>query len=125
MLSILFLSINITFQLIPDPNKYSLQRYGVPDQAHIGCPSILIDLKGYDSLHADVKYVFFCRDNKRLFDRLQQKVNQQKTNHHRPSSIRNRFHFFRKYRGSPLAVVEHSLAHIYCKLYLACTRLNE
>lgn len=75
--------------LIPDPNKYSLQRYGVPDQGHIGCPSILIDLKGYDSLHADVKYVFFCRDNKRLFDRLQQKVNQQKTNHHRPSSIRS------------------------------------
>ena len=83
----------MNFQLIPDPNKYSLQRYGVPDQTHIGCPSILIDLKGYDSLHTDVKYVFFCRDNKRLFDRLQQKVNQQKTNHHRPSSIRQRFQF--------------------------------
>ena len=87
------------FQLIPDPNKYSLQRYGVPDQAHIGCPSILIDLKGYDSLHGDVKYVFFCRDNKRLFDRLQQKVNQQKTNHHRPSSIRKRFQFFPNFIG--------------------------
>lgn len=74
--------------LIPDPNRYSLQRYGVPDQAHIGCPSILIDLKGYDH-NADVKYVFFCRENTRLFDRLQQKVNQQKNSLHRPSSIRS------------------------------------
>ena len=77
------------FKLIADNSRYSLQRYGIPDIP--GCPSILIDLKGYDRDHNDEKYVFFCRNNTQLFERLQQKVKQvqQKNSLLRPPSLRN------------------------------------
>lgn len=58
--------------LFPDKNKYSIQRYGVPD---ISIPSILIDLKGYGG-RDDSKYVFYCKDNTRLYEKLRSKIDQ-------------------------------------------------
>lgn len=74
--------------LLPDSSRYSLQRYGVPD---IPVPAILIDLKGYDRDHDNAQYVFFCRNNSALFERLQDKVkqSQKKTSTIRASSIRS------------------------------------
>ena len=75
------------FQLTPDNSRYSLSRYGLPDIP--GCPSILINLKGYDTTHGDATYVFFCRNNTQLFDRLQAKIKQvQQNKSFRPVSIR-------------------------------------
>lgn len=73
--------------LTPDNTRYSLSRYGLPDIP--GCPSILINLKGYDASHTDATYVFFCRNNTTLFDRLQAKIKQvQQNKSFRPVSIR-------------------------------------
>jgi len=73
--------------LTPDNSRYSLSRYGLPDIP--GCPSILINLKGYDASHTDATYVFFCRNNTTLFDRLQAKIKQvQQNKSFRPVSIR-------------------------------------
>lgn len=58
--------------LFPDKTKFSIQRYGVPD---IKIPSILIDLKGYGG-RDDSKYVFYCKDNTRLYEKLRNKIDQ-------------------------------------------------
>ena len=58
--------------MFPDKTKYSIQRYGVPD---INIPSILIDLKGYNG-REDSKYVFYCKENTRLYEKLRSKIDQ-------------------------------------------------
>lgn len=62
----------LSASLFPDKTKYSIQRYGVPD---IKIPSILIDLKGYNG-RDDSKYVFYCKENTRLYEKLRSKIDQ-------------------------------------------------
>ena len=91
-MSFIFIIIHISiccFQLNPVSNsntKYGVQRYGVPD---IDIPSILIDFKGFNG-NADSKYIFYCKENQRLHEKLKSKIETaQKRSSSLPSNAMN------------------------------------